>query len=135
MILYENGFIKLDYEPAKDILCSACPDIREIDLLQIHHAFTIIVKNIRHYNIRNLLIDYSNTVIDVSDDDFNTVMNHFMHDLMHTRLRKLARVVTNNTATETKLREYSSQIKKELDPEFALNIFKTKADALNWLLS
>lgn len=133
MILYENGYIRLDYCPSTDILYAECPDIYEYDLLQLHQAFSIIVETIRGYDIKYFILDFTKTHINVSQEDYRVVMSQFARDLMTTRLQKLARIATRDTARENKVEEYAKKVKEETKSEIPFRNFTSRAAATDWL--
>ena len=133
MILYENGYIKLDYSPSTDILYAECPDIHEYDLLQLHRAFTIIVEAIRGYDIKYFILDFTKTSINISQEDYRVVMNQFARDLMTTRLQKLARIATMDAERENRVESYARQVKEETKSAIAFLNFPSRAAATDWL--
>ncbi|MFD3003580.1 hypothetical protein ACFS7Z_24700 [Pontibacter toksunensis] len=133
MILYENGFIKLDYDTSTCILCATCPDIQEYVLLQIHKAFTTIKETIANHDIKKLILDCRNTTIGVSEEDYAMVIFQFVYDLNSTPLQQFARILTTDAAKESKLRGYAREMGAEIKPEFAYKNFLTKAEAEAWL--
>lgn len=133
MILYENGFIKLDYDTSTGILCATCPDIQEFVLLQIHQAFTTVKETIARHNIKKLILDCRNTTIGVSDEDYAMIIHQFVRDLTATPLQQFARILTTNAEKESRLRYYAKEMGAEIKPAFAYRNFKTQAEAEDWL--
>ena len=133
MILYQDGFIKLEYDPSTDVLYADCPDIQDFVLLQIHKAFDRIVSAVGAYDIKNLLIDFSKSKIDVSDEDYKMVLGQFVQDLMPTCVKRVARVVSRDAVREARLASLSVDLKKELKPAFVFRNFTSQSAALSWL--
>lgn len=133
MVLYENGFIRLDYDSSTGIMCATCPDIQEFVLLQIHQAFTTVKDTIAKHDIKKLILDCRNTTIGVSDEDYAMVMYQFVLDLTTTPLQQFARILTINAEKESRLRYYAREMGAEIKPAFAYRNFKTKAEAEDWL--
>ncbi|WP_125185490.1 hypothetical protein [Botryobacter ruber] len=133
MILYQDGFITLDYDPSTDVLYAACPDLQDFVLLQIHAAFNRIVSAVGAYDIKNLLLDFSKTTIDVSDDDYKMVLSQFVQDLMPTCVKRVARVISDDAVREARVASLAIEFKKELKPAFVFRNFTSQAAARYWL--
>jgi hypothetical protein len=132
VILFEDGYIKLEYDPGTGVLQAPCPDIEYADLLNIHKAFTVVVKTIAQHNIRKFLLDASRSSIDVSDEDHLMVIVQFASDLMKTNLRQLARVKSIHPKREQRMELVLQQSQAKVP--FVIANFDTKADALSWLM-
>ena len=133
MILYENGFIRLEYDSSTDMLYVDGPDVQEYALMRVYEASNIIVGAIGQYNIKRLLIDSSETVVDVSHEDYKVVMNQFTRDLMKTSLQKVVRVATSDTARESGVENYVKQVKGRAKTALAFQNFTSRAAAIAWL--
>lgn len=133
MILYENGFIKLDYDASTGILCATCPDIQDFVLLQIHKAFHTIVETISRHKISKLLLDCRSTQIGVSEQDYAMIIHQFVLDLTSSPLEQFARILTQDAEKESNLRNYSREMWAETKPAFAYRNFISKAEAEQWL--
>lgn len=134
MILFNNGLILLDYNPAGDILSVELPDIQELTLPEVQRSFQIIVENITNYDIKNLLIDSSKALVEVEDSDYKAVILQFGKDLMRTRLQKIARLGSARPAQEERAMNVSAEVRQELNLPVKFGNFTSKPDALNWLL-
>jgi hypothetical protein len=53
MILHQSSIIKLEYDPATDILEVEYPDLEKFMLPEIKHAFNLMVETIRNYDVKN----------------------------------------------------------------------------------
>lgn len=133
MILYENGFIRLEYDASTDMLYVEGPDVQEYALLRVYEASNIIVGAIGQYNIKRLLIDSSDSVVDVSQEDYRVVMNQFTRELMKTSLQKVVRVATKDTVRESGVESYMQQVKGRIKPALAFQNFTSRAAAIDWL--
>ena len=134
MILYENGYIRLDYAPSTDILCIEYPDMQEFELLHIHKAINIILEAITNYDIKKCLLDTSNTEMEVGDDNHSVVMHHLASGFMNTRLQKVARVASGNAAREKRVDSFVREVQQEAKPVIAYQNFTDRAAAVDWLL-
>ena len=129
MILYENGFIRLEYDASTDMLSVEGPDVQEYALLRVYEASNIIVGAKGQYNIKRLLIDSSQAVVDVSHEDYKVVMNQFTRDLMKTSLQKVVRVAAGESATVSAGEGARGRAK----PAIAFQSFTSRDAALDWL--
>lgn len=129
MILYQNGIIKLDYDPATDILLLEWPDFHTYLMPDIGHSISILLETIRNYDVKNILIDSSKTIMDVDDAEYKTVMHQFVQDVMKTRLRKMARIETNDFTREQNM----NMLEEETRPTFLFKNFKDRSSAFQWL--
>lgn len=130
-MIIPNKLIKLDYDPTKDILFVEWPDFEYYSLSELHHILKNVLETIRHYDINYLLVDARTTVVGINENDYNQIALKFAQDLVHTRLKKAARLSTHNTNRE-KLVE-SLKDKSKLTIEF--ESFDTVDEALNWFKS
>ena len=136
MLLY-NGIITLDYNPATDVLVTSMPDIRQFALAEVTFCLDLIVDNVRNYDIKNLLLDSSQSIIEVEEEAYKAITTQFSRDLMNTRLRKLARVGPANTKRkrEEKSNRLATEIRQELRLSIAFKSFNSRATAMEWLLA
>lgn len=133
MILYENGFIKLDYNPSTDVLYVKCPDIYEQELLFIHKAIRVVVEAVASHGIKNFVLDASRTEMDMSSENHGIVMAHFASDLVATGLQKLARIVSEDTAREKRVEAFVKAFYEEEKPTIGFRNFTSKAAAIDWI--
>ena len=100
MILFQNSIVKLDYNPATDILEIEYPDLHGYLLLEIKHNINIIVDIIKSYDVKKLILDSSRTVIAVSEEESREVAMYLAAGIMTTRVQKVARLQSLNTVIE-----------------------------------
>lgn len=129
MVLYDNSLVRLNYNPATDILDVDCPDFNPLIMAEVKEAFNIIVDTVKHYDVKKLVIDSSKAAINTSDNEHKAVLIKFARDLMGTRLQKFARVGTEDTLREKNVAE----AKEEALFNIAFQTFPDKATALAWL--
>lgn len=129
MILFQNSLIKLDYDPATDILSVDMPHITYDLDADFARALDIIVENVRNYDVKYLLIDASKSVIDLESGRYTELVTKFSYDLRATRLQKGARVVSANKMREEIVQEVIDDVHQTL-------IYQSFTDtnvALDWL--
>ncbi|KAA3439450.1 hypothetical protein [Rufibacter hautae] len=129
MIIYQSGLITLDYDPATDILFINWPDVQDFLVPEIRQALLILVDHIKSYDIKNLLIDSSRASLDIPGTEYKEVIKEFGHNLMQTRLEKMARILTPNSTRENKVEE----ARQELRFPIPLRTFTDSKEAYSWL--
>lgn len=130
MLIY-TGIITLDYDPATDVLVTGMPDVRQFGLSEVSFCLGLIVETIRNYDIKHLLLDASQSVVEMEGEAYRALTAKFSTDLMKTRLKKMARVATADAGRE----ERSASISAELHLPMASRNFPSQAEAMGWLLS
>jgi predicted HAD superfamily phosphohydrolase YqeG len=127
-MIIPNTLIKLDYDPTKDILYVEWPDFEYYSLLELQQILKTVLDTIRHYDINYLMLDARTTVIDISEADYDQIASKFAQDLMQTRIKKVARLITSNAVRERQVEQVREKTK--LSVEF--KTFDTVDNALNW---
>jgi hypothetical protein len=131
MILYQNALIKLDYNPATDILLVDMPSVTYGIVPEFRRALDIIVENVRAYDVKKLLVDARKSVIDMDPEEYARLVSKFAGDLKATRLVKGARVITANADREKLVKKVVSTT----EPGFLFKTFTDCTEAENWLNS
>ena len=131
MILYQNALIKLDYNPATDILLVDMPSVTYGVVPEFRRALDIIVENVRSYDVKKLLVDARKSVIEMDPEEYSEVVKKFASDLKATRLVKGARVISPNADREKLVK----QVVGTTDPGFLFHTFTDITEAENWLNS
>lgn len=131
MVLHDK-IIRLDYNPATDILETSMPDVTHFMLPEVKMCLEVIVTNIRNYDIKKLLLDATNSVIDMDEDDeaYKAIAMQFGMDLMGTRLKKIARVESRDLVREAK----SAAARQQANLPMEFRNFSSRAEAMDWLL-
>ncbi|WP_026463847.1 hypothetical protein [Adhaeribacter aquaticus] len=133
MILFDNSLIKLNYSAATDILEVAYPDLHGYLLTEIKNSIDALVENVRNYDVKKLLLDSSNTIISVSEQESREIASYLAAGLIQTRLRKLARIQSPRSAVENTAQNNIKHIKNTGLLPFELLNFSNKAEAIEWL--
>ncbi|RNI29087.1 hypothetical protein [Rufibacter latericius] len=92
MVIYNSGFLILDYDPTTDILTVSFPPVDDILFPEISRSFGLIVEHARNYDIKKVLIDARNTQVDLQEVEFAVVIEEFVRYLSTTRVEKIARL-------------------------------------------
>ncbi|MHC2990607.1 hypothetical protein OB13_03020 [Pontibacter sp. HJ8] len=133
MILYQDNVVKLDYSPAKDVIELVWPDMQEVFLPEIRQALAKTVEVIRLYDVKNLLIDASNSSVVLNASESHALSIEMVKELSYTRLQRLARIETQDMAREQANVAQWSEIKKVAQVSFEFQTFADKSSALEWL--
>jgi len=133
MILFESSIIKLDYNPATDILDVSYPDLHAYFLSEIKNTIDIMIEMIKNYDVKKLILDSSKTVISVSEEESREMAAFLASGLMKTRIQKVARVQSTNVGVETTAQRNIRHIKESGALPFQVQNFNSKADAINWM--
>lgn len=128
-MIIPNRVVKLDYDPAKDVLSVEWPDFRDYSISEAVHILDIVVETLRLYDVKYLLTDTRNRMMNVPDSRYKDIILKFAKDLTATRLQKLARVVTESTVREKPINE----VKREANLSIPMQNFYTVEEAFNWL--
>ncbi|MHA6250070.1 hypothetical protein ACXYMU_19210 [Pontibacter sp. CAU 1760] len=133
MILFQNSLIKLDYNPGKDILCVNYPDLHDYLLSEIKHSIGIIIDTVRNYDIKFLLLDGRQTISTTPTQEGRDIALTLATGLAQTRLRKLARLESQNPDVEQRAKENVAAVHTALAPPFDIKNFSEEQEALTWL--
>ena len=135
MILYQNSILTVDYNPGADIMEVVYPDVDGIMLSEVKHSLTIMVDNIRHFDVKKLLIDASKTVITISEEEDEALIRQLAAELAKTRLQKVARIQPLDPLREKQAQKNIERAKEEGLLPYRVKSFAEKTEAIDWLLS
>lgn len=133
MLLYKSSFFNLEYDPATDVLSLDWPDVKDFLVPEVTRELAVLVDNIKHYDVKKLLIDTSKARVEVSSTEYQDFIATFARALKTTRLQKFARVATASPERE-KISENARQASSITDV-MEFRSFASKAEALAWLLT
>ena len=131
MILFRNGLITLEYDPAADILFVDWPDILPYNLTDVRETLLVLLDTIRVYDIKNILIDSRRSVVELNEEEHEALMLDFARDLKSTRLQRMARLRTNDPVRESRV----TLARKKSGTSIDYQEFKDEAAAMEWLKS
>jgi hypothetical protein len=129
MILFESHLIRLDYAPATDILTADLSSVYEFNLSDQREALRTLVTNVRHYDVKRLLMDSRKRIIQVDPEKYTALMTDFVLELGGTRLQKLARLHTSDTTREN----IAKQMQEQIATTFIIKTFPAVGPAHEWL--
>ena len=130
-MIIPNPLVRLDYDPARDVLKVAWPDFRDYSVSEAVHVLEIVIETVRCYDIKYLLTDTRGRMVEVPDARYKAIILKFSKDLAATRLRKLARVVTESTRRDRPIQE----VRQEAGLTVPMRNFESVAQALSWFAS
>lgn len=133
MVLFDNSLIRLDYNPATDIMEVEYPDLHDYLLIEIKRSIDTLLDTVRNYDVKRLLLDSTRTIISVGDAESREIATYLAAGLTKTRVQKVARVQSPSSAVETRAQENISHIRKLSQLPFELRNFTSKAEATEWL--
>lgn len=129
LMIIPNHLIKLDYDPAWDVLSVEWPDFHYYSVSEAAYTLDIIVETVRLYDVKRLLIDNRKSTVDIPESEYREVVLRFAKDLALTRLRKIARVVPDSALGERLIRG----IRQEAHLDVEAENFAAVGEALGWL--
>ena len=133
MILIDNGVIKLEYNPATDIVHVNYPDLHGYLIPEINYNIDIIVDQIKSYDIKNMLLDARQTAVSIDAEASRKVAVYLASSLAQTRLKKVARVASPNPDLEKRSEGTIQTINATIDLPFQLMSFSDMEEAVKWL--
>lgn len=123
--------VKLDYDPNTLVLFVELPDLTEDFYTEVQLKLSNIIDKIRNTNARYLLSDSRKTNVDISEHKFKAFGLEFMNSLAHTRIEKVARIVTDASCRE----QLVNEVTQKTDIRIPVRSFQSKEEALQWLTS
>ena len=133
MILFQNSIVKLDYDPATDIVEVMYPDLHGFLLPEIKHTIDIIVDVMKSYDVKKMLLDSTKTVSSVTEDESREVAVYLAAGVANTRVQKVARIQSMVSTVESNAQNNIRHIQGSQLLPYQLKNFTSKADALAWL--
>ncbi|MBF8963726.1 hypothetical protein I0P70_10740 [Pontibacter sp. FD36] len=133
MILLQNSILRLEYNPATDILQVRYPDLQRYHLSEIRHSLQIMVETIRNYDVRKLLLDARTTAIEIEEDENRQLTVELAGMLSKTRLTKVARVQPADPEKEARAQRNIEAARKAGILNYEVATFTTPEEALIWL--
>jgi hypothetical protein len=127
-MIIPNPVLKLDYDPAIDVLSIDWPDFREYSISEVIYVLDSVIETIKNYDIKYLLTDTRKGIVEMSDDKYKKLALNFAVNLKSTRLKKLARIVNTNTLREQTVKDVSQQAQLTIP----IKNFDKKDLALDW---
>ncbi|WP_207434945.1 hypothetical protein [Sabulibacter ruber] len=133
MLLHQDSILKLEYDPATDILEMTWPDIDPDLLPEVRQAMQTMVETIRNYDVKKVLIDGSKASITISKEESTSLSLKLAQDLNSTRLQKIARLESTDLRRESEAEETRLRIQTSLDLHYEMQNFADRSSALAWL--
>lgn len=135
MILFENTILKLDYNPASDILEVVYPDLHDYLISEIKNSITILVNTVKNYDVKKLLLDARNTVISVGEAESREIASFLATGLIATRTQKVARIQSGSALAEATSQSTIYHVQQNWSLPYQIQNFTDKAAANSWLVA
>ncbi|SIT77195.1 hypothetical protein [Pontibacter indicus] len=133
MILLQNSILRLEYDPATDILQVRYPDLQRYHMAEIRHSLQIMVQTIRNYDVRKLLLDARTTAVEIDEEENRQLTLDLTAMLSKTRLMKVARVQPFDPQSEARAQQNIEAARKAGVLTYDVATFTSPVAALNWL--
>lgn len=131
MILHSDRYFEHLYNVKLDMVSVKWPTIESIYLPEILNSVSILVENVINYNIRNILVDASETKLLADYYDADKVVHLFIDGLAKSRLEKLARIESLNSDRESMLKLLASEMNNKY--QYETRFFNDYNSAYKWL--
>ncbi|QMU26510.1 hypothetical protein [Adhaeribacter radiodurans] len=133
MILFDNGFFHLDYDPATDTVFVKLPDMRTQGLSEAEECFRIMVEHVNNYHVQNLLLDSRQALVEVGDTEYNHLIYRVSLQLKKTNLKKVARLASSLPKLESMAHWVQAQVLTSPPASYLIKNFTSQEAALEWL--
>lgn len=130
MIIFQNGFLTLDYDPRTDVVYVHIPDVSNLFMEELSKSYDVIVDHVRSYDVKRLLLDATHTTVEVEEAAFTRIIFGFASGLRTTRLEKVARVISSVPLREAVVKKVFTEMPLALQ----FKTFTDSADAMGWLM-
>jgi hypothetical protein len=124
-----SEIVKLNYNPATDVLSVEWPDIHGYNVEEIRAALGDIVLNIRNFGVRRLLVDSRKAVISISNGEYDRMTTQCIKELVASPIEKVARIESGDAAREA----WVAGLVKARGAAIAFRNFATREEAVKWL--
>jgi hypothetical protein len=131
MVLFRNGLLTLEYDPADDIMFVEWPEIRTYTVQDVRGVLGTLVDMLRIYDIKNLLVDSRQSVVELEEKEYLPLMLEFARALQGTRLQRLVRIMTSDPDRERRV----ARVSEETELAVAYQNFSCLETAVQWLKS
>ncbi|WP_137758066.1 hypothetical protein [Pontibacter sp. SGAir0037] len=125
--------IKLNYDPATDILEVLYPDLHDYLMPEIKHSINTLVDTVKNYDIKKILLDSSRTIISVGQQESREIASYLASGLAASRLQKLARLQSASSTIEAISDSNVQYIRQAGLLPFDIQNFNNKTEAIAWL--
>ncbi|WP_276497087.1 hypothetical protein [Pontibacter litorisediminis] len=122
-------FIKLEFDPATDVLYLEWPNIHDYTVYELRFILTELVSTIKHYDIKKVLADSRNSDLTLPEQEYEAIVAQFAEELCGTRLQKFARLTTGQPPREKAAQKAAEHVKDR----FEVRGFYTLEEAMAWL--
>ncbi|MBF8963728.1 hypothetical protein I0P70_10750 [Pontibacter sp. FD36] len=129
-MIIPNKFLKLDYNPTKDILLVEWPNMHNYTLPEVTYIINEVVETVRSYDIKRILTDTRQSKVTVPMEEYAGIINNLALQLATTRLQKFAKLKTADPDRET----ISSNAAALVVGSITYRSFESMEEAIEWLV-
>ncbi|EJF08208.1 hypothetical protein [Pontibacter sp. BAB1700] len=129
-MIIPNKFLKLDYNPTKDILFVDWPNMHSYTLPEVTYIINEVVETVRSYDIKRILTDTRQSKVTVPMEEYAGIINNLALQLASTRLQKFAKLKTADPDRET----ISSNAAALVVGSIMYRSFESMEEAIEWLV-
>ncbi|QNF32251.1 hypothetical protein HUW51_05710 [Adhaeribacter swui] len=133
MILFNNGYFTLDYDPTTDTLFVDLPEMRTQELSEAKHCFDIMVEHVNNYHVHYLLLDSRKAVVQVDNAAYHQLIYQVSQKLKYTHLKKVARLASSDSTLEGMANKVQQHVLKSEPASYLIQNFTSREQALEWL--
>lgn len=130
-MLIPNKFIKLEFDPATDVLYLEWPNIHDYTVYELRFILNDLISTVRNYDIKKILADSRSSALTLPAQEYGAIVDEFAKDLSTTRLQKFARLTTGQGYREKAAEKAAEDMKDKI----MVRSFYTMEEALAWLSS
>lgn len=135
MLLFENSILKLNYDPATDILDVQYPDLYNFMIPEVKYTIDLLIEHIKNYDIKRVMLDASKSLMKSEDERSREISTYLAAGLMGTRIQRLARLQSLSQAVEAATQQNIKHVKESMPIHFDIQTFTDRAEAREWLTS
>ncbi len=125
----------MSYDVSVDLLKVRWLDLKYSTGAELNYTIGVLLEKIRNYDIKKLLIDAHQNVEGVTDEEFVEMNTNFAKLLVSTRLKKVARLGTNNLNRENFIQALAQNTLSGSDTTLQFHNFNDEQSAVQWLIT
>ena len=129
-MIIPNKFLKLDYNPACDVLSVEWPNMHDYTMPEVSYIIDEVIEAVRSYDVKRILADTRQSKVTVPMDEYANVINLLALQLATTRLQKFAKLNTGNADREA----VSTNAAALVVGSIAFRSFDEISEAIAWLI-
>lgn len=133
MVLYQDLTVAINLVDDSNIICVTWFDQAGFKKSDFEFAFFILIENLERYQVKNLIVKISKTMMQLPDEEFQSIILLLQSGLAHSKVQKIARIMIDHSARESWCKEYFRNLMNDLQLKIKFRNFENRAAALAWL--